>query len=1132
MNRNAIASHLKITRNALIAAGALCAGSVLGGTVTFDFNSDPNGILNFFGAAYWVSSGGAGGGDTNGYLSITDAGNGQRGVIIFDDFDSGQVVKAFTFEADLRIGNGTQNPADGFSVNYARANDPVFADNGASWAQGQNCEANLPEEGTRTGIAIGFDAWDSGGTAGSLCDVASQSIGVDVAALTVRVDNILVGQFPLPTRNGSCTDATSLQTGPYDANNPNSPDGLCWAKLKVDLAENGQLSVWWKGKQLLTNYQTTYFPSPGRLVFGGRTGDANQNQHVDNIKVTTIPATLALVGAATGHPLGFSVAVNDSGNSMVDTTKAPTLKLNGTNVTATSFTKTGGESTITYRGAGVLTPGATNSVECSVKDTNGNTISGSPTFVTPAYLSLPSSYKVASVNTSAPGFVVKPYKTEAANPNRLYWTDQQLLGMQGPNLATKTSVDFTGMLDFSNTTTPGSNGQFPNDATWDVFGIPTADPDSNNSSIEATAYAYFSQAGLYTFGGNSDDGIRLTFAPNSQDLLGLEVPGMTADAGRGIAANQNTGYVWITDPGYYGFRFIFENGTGGCDLEFYTKSTPAATANILVNAADAGALKVYRTSTVAPPYVSYADPVLMHPGVGGGQNLTYKITDASTTVAPAGVSLKIDGVAQIPTITKSGNVTTVVQPSPLQGWTVGDHIVSLSATDSAGVTRTAEYKMVVNAGLIVLDASTAAPLGSQVASKPGFSAKITQTERTGSNEMLNRIYVAEQLLNGYWGPNMATTNKFDAEGPINYDINGGAQGNFTSNNGYPEEVFPGIPGTGAAYTTETFAVEFKTWLEFTNAGVYLLNFSSDDGFQGSLAATAPATVDAGQLEITAPTALAGGKATIWGNAAGIDIVSNSVPVTGKIVQLKTGGDILGCGATADNPAALIGNIAIVERGTCEFSAKVKAAYEAGAKAVVIATSRPEVSPGEGWFPTEAAVGAAGRFPIPVVMIARDTYMAITNALRSGEVTGTLHPWIRPPTPIWEADLGKGASDVNQYIRVTQPGLYPFRIIYWQSGGGGNAEFEVTGPSGVRALINDTTSTLAANSIRAFREVNFVPVTRPNMTLQKQGAAWKITYTGTLQSATTANGNYTDVPGATSPYTIDTSIGAKFYRARN
>jgi hypothetical protein len=62
--------------------------------------------------------------------------------------------------------------------------------------------------------------------------------------------------------------------------------------------------------------------------------------------------------------------------------------------------------------------------------------------------------------------------------------------------------------------------------------------------------------------------------------------------------------------------------------------------------------------------------------------------------------------------------------------------------------------------------------------------------------------------------------------------------------------------------------------------------------------------------------------------------------------------------------------------------------------------------------------------------------------------------------------------------------------------------------------------------------NFVPSAgAPVMTLSNTGGVWKITYEGTLQSSGTADSSYTDVSGATSPYTVDTSTGAKFFRAR-
>ncbi len=56
-------------------------------------------------------------------------------------------------------------------------------------------------------------------------------------------------------------------------------------------------------------------------------------------------------------------------------------------------------------------------------------------------------------------------------------------------------------------------------------------------------------------------------------------------------------------------------------------------------------------------------------------------------------------------------------------------------------------------------------------------------------------------------------------------------------------------------------------------------------------------------------------------------------------------------------------------------------------------------------------------------------------------------------------------------------------------------------------------------------------TPPALSIANTGGVWKITYEGTLQSSLTANGVYADVNGATSPYTVNTSTGAGFYRAR-
>ena len=58
-------------------------------------------------------------------------------------------------------------------------------------------------------------------------------------------------------------------------------------------------------------------------------------------------------------------------------------------------------------------------------------------------------------------------------------------------------------------------------------------------------------------------------------------------------------------------------------------------------------------------------------------------------------------------------------------------------------------------------------------------------------------------------------------------------------------------------------------------------------------------------------------------------------------------------------------------------------------------------------------------------------------------------------------------------------------------------------------------------------------TGPSISIARNASGgWVITYTGTLVSAPTANGSYTDVAGATSPYTVTPQqTGQLFYRSK-
>jgi len=275
----------------LIAGGLLAAASALAGTATYDFSTDPrlDPNLDVVGnnSDPWQATGGNPA--SGGFLAMTYSVGSQFSGLVFPDIDKGKIVSAFKFECDLRIGNPNGNsgrPADGFSISFARGNDPLLADVPATVSNTANFAGGIPEGGSTTGIAILFDTW-SGNT---LPD------GNDIEGIMVRVDNKTVERHALPTRNGACTDTTSLQTGPYDqayydnGGDPMDPAAwaqLCWQPFSVALDDTGKLNVKYKNASILENYQTSYFPSVGRLIFAGRTGGANEQTHVDNVKLTT-----------------------------------------------------------------------------------------------------------------------------------------------------------------------------------------------------------------------------------------------------------------------------------------------------------------------------------------------------------------------------------------------------------------------------------------------------------------------------------------------------------------------------------------------------------------------------------------------------------------------------------------------------------------------------------------------------------------------------------------------------------------------------------------------------------------------------------------------------------------------------
>ena len=218
-----------------------------------------------------------------------------------------------------------------------------------------------------------------------------------------------------------------------------------------------------------------------------------------------------------------------------------------------------------------------------------------------------------------------------------------------------------------------------------------------------------------------------------------------------------------------------------------------------------------------------------------------------STVDAAGVSATFDGAALEVSATKADGVTTFSYETPALLEAGTEHFVVLTVKDTEGATHTIEKSFKVKPYTVV-DAGSRA--GDSLKGESGIVASITQIS-TGQNvgELHgNQIVNAEKQFNG-WGNDPDTEEAYLNEADpdsfegwsyypvlvpvVNFDQDGGVQGNFNSNNGYDDEYIPNIPGWGDS--TDGIVGEFTALLELKK-GVYKLGVNSDDGFKATIGA--------------------------------------------------------------------------------------------------------------------------------------------------------------------------------------------------------------------------------------------------------------------------------------------------------
>ncbi|MBW8865107.1 MAG: hypothetical protein JF609_09350 [Verrucomicrobia bacterium] len=1100
--------HHFLTIGCAVAAVVLLRGEARASTNVFNFDSDPSGILNVTRdgdtpelqnlAGVWFSSGGSpletGVGDqsTNGYFAITQttpslSAHGMGSVIIFNDFDSGLIVAGFTFSCDVRIGAGSDQPADGFSLNYARANDPVLS--GGSFSSGPNGNpGNAKEEGTTTGLAISFDAYDNS---------ADDTIG-----LTLKVDGNIITNIAMPTLNGACADATSLQTGP----NNGGVGALCWQPLFVQLTTTGLINVSYKGVAFLTNYSVPFAPGAGRLIFAGRTGGLWEEQDVDNIRIETIPSADPVVGPVIANANGFKFTISDSGPATPDTNTI-TLSLDGAPVTPTSIFQDGsGLTTVTFQDpARLLGSGTTHTARVQF---TGFNFSGTVDVHQLPIHRFPSGSSLIGIERQlADGFIDpatgQPYASVTAGGVTNFTVDDVI------NWGQNVAIDPFDQVGFFRDISPPP-------ADWADQPIPGTDraaSDPDNLAAELLTILYL-PAGAYQLGVLSDDGFKLTAGAEPRDMFGA-----TFLMSREAANIETLANVVVTNAGYYPVRIAWGENVGGAQLEFYLVDFSTGNRILINDQRHPVQIVSYRdTAALTQPYVRWTSPAPAETGVRADAPVIVKFMDGTAaSIMDGSIRILLNGIGGAPAISNSGTETTATLAGAGVVPAGSTNTVTLTYSTSAGGPFTDTWQFVA-APYASLPVGLRTPVGSGDAAQPGFRASVWQLGDNQFANFQNQNDSADMVLLGLWGTNNATLSSFTEPGVINYGI--ANEGSFTN----AVNSLPGLPGSDG--TQDNVAYAFLTYVEFPAAGLYQMGVQSDDGFRLTPGDTAgpsvpwltvvpPSSPDITRRYGTVPTFLPR------------DGFGGPIPASGLAARLVVADPLL-AGGPLTNASAVAGNVALVARGTFGFAVKAKNVQDAGAVAMILYNATQTNG-----LP-QIMSGADTNVTIPCLMI---SYGDGTNLLAHA-TTGAGSPVFVNLSPgdqrlvIGEFSGGRGADTPTEFgLYVPQAGVYPLRLMYEQGGGGASVEWWTETPLGVRYLINDSSSASALKAYRA-RTVAGGPPRFDAMGRSGNAVTFSWTGVGEVDQAPALTGRWITATNQGNPQTNSTSAAPRlFYRLR-
>jgi len=256
-----------------------------------------------------------------------------------------------------------------------------------------------------------------------------------------------------------------------------------------------------------------------------------------------------------------------------------------------------------------------------------------------------------------------------------------------------------------------------------------------------------------------------------------------------------------------------------------------------------------------------------------------------------------------------------------------------------------------------------------------------------------------------------------------------------------------------------------TWPQMTNNQVAFssINFGNLVWVGSAVTAAVPSVLVLGnpQVDVLSPAAIA--RTYQFGTAA-FGPAIGSPNITGTVVAAQDAADVTGPsttdGCTAfSNAAAIAGNIALVERGTCGFAVKSRNATNAGASAVLIYNN---VANEDAAPPGMADDGVNGSFvTIPVASLTRADGLGIVGQLGSGVTADLLvDPNVRAGADpegrvrLYAPNPLVGGSSVSHYDSVA------FHNLLMEPAINGDLTHEVSAP-------NDLT-------LELFRDIGWFP----------------------------------------------------------